>query len=172
MTLLNARDPATANLSNEPLSTPARAQRFAHGLDWRCGLIGDHRPNATSTTGGKPPIKAQVIHFINKAMPGGLPKQTARKLLDIEDDKVPIIRNPKLDADEQEAVFYFPGCGLERLFSQVGLTQAMLWHVGAQTVLPPGYLCCGYPQTASGNRRQGPQITTETACCSTASQIR
>ena len=28
-------------------------------------------------------------------------------------------------------MFYFPGCGSERLFSQVGLaTQAMLWHVG------------------------------------------
>ena len=22
----------------------------------------------------------------------------------------------------------------------------MLWHAGVQTVLPPGYLCCGYPQ--------------------------
>jgi hypothetical protein len=56
----------------------------------------------------------------------------------------------------QEAVFYFPGCGSERLFSQVGLaTQAMLYHVGAQTVLPPGYLCCGYPQTAGGDAEKG-----------------
>ena len=54
-------------------------------------------------------------------------------------------------AVDAEAVFYFPGCGSERLFSQVGLaTQAMLWHVGVQTVLPPGYLCCGYPQRGSG----------------------
>jgi Fe-S oxidoreductase len=36
----------------------------------------------------------------------------------------------------------------------------MLWHVGAQTVLPPGYLCCGYPQTAAGNHEKGQQITT------------
>ena len=55
---------------------------------------------------------------------------------------VPVIRNPQQSAEESEAVFYFPGCGSERLFSQVGLaTQAMLWHVGAATVLPPGYLC-------------------------------
>ena len=74
---------------------------------------------------------------------------------------VPIIRNPALRQDDQEAVFYFPGCGSERLFSQVGLaTQAMLYHVGAQTVLPPGYLCCGYPQTASGNADRGQEITT------------
>ena len=59
-------------------------------------------------------------------------------------------------------MFYFPGCGSERLFSQVGLaTQAMLYHVGAQTVLPPGYLCCGYPQTAAGNHDKGQQIITD-----------
>jgi Fe-S oxidoreductase len=59
-------------------------------------------------------------------------------------------------------VFYFPGCGSERLFGQVGLaTQAMLYEIGTQTVLPPGYLCCGYPQTASGNEDQGQKITTE-----------
>ncbi|MEO6565319.1 MAG: (Fe-S)-binding protein, partial [Casimicrobiaceae bacterium] len=90
------------------------------------------------------------------------PKRTSRALLDIEDDTVvPIIRNPQLAADDAEAVFYFPGCGSERLFSQVGLaTQAMLYHVGAQTVLPPGYLCCGYPQTSAGNHDEGQRITT------------
>jgi len=57
--------------------------------------------------------------------------------------------------------FYFPGCGSERLFSQVGLaTQAMLYEVGAITVLPPGYLCCGYPQTSAGDDEKGQAITT------------
>ena len=65
-------------------------------------------------------------------------------------------------SDDSDAVFYFPGCGSERLFSQVGLaTQAMLYHVGAQTVLPPGYLCCGYPQTAAGNHDKGQEIITD-----------
>jgi hypothetical protein len=85
-------------------------------------------------------LREQVIHFVNKKMPGGLPKRTARALLDIEDrNYVPIIRDPRQTSTDSEAVFYFPGCGSERLFSQVGLaTQAMLWHVGVQTVLPPG----------------------------------
>ena len=73
-----------------------------------------------------------------------------------------MIRDPARPADDADAVFYFPGCGSERLFSQVGLaTQAMLWHVGAQTVLPPGYLCCGYPQTSGGDADRGQQITTD-----------
>jgi Fe-S oxidoreductase len=59
-------------------------------------------------------------------------------------------------------VFYFPGCGSERLFSQVGLaTQAMLWHAGVQTVLPPGYLCCGYPQKGSGQFDKADKIITD-----------
>ena len=104
-----------------------------------------------------------MIHFINKKMPGGLPKKTARALLDIEDKNyVPIIRDPKTTTSETEAVFYFPGCGSERLFSQVGLaTQAMLWHAGVQTVLPPGYLCCGYPQRGSGQFDKAEEMITD-----------
>jgi Fe-S oxidoreductase len=111
---------------------------------------------------GKPALREQVVHFINKKMPGNLPKQPARKLLDIEDaDYVPIIR-PRETSAETEAVFYFPGCGSERLFSQVGLaTQAMLWHAGVQTVLPPGYLCCGYPQRANGMDDKAEKIITD-----------
>ncbi len=104
-----------------------------------------------------------MIHFINKPMPGKLPKKTARALLDIEDNTiVPIIRDPPKVNEDSDAVFYFPGCGSERLFCQVGLaTQAMLYETGAITVLPPGYLCCGYPQTAAGEEDKGNQITTD-----------
>jgi len=122
-------------LGNRLLSTLARRQT--------------RRPPATT---GRSPIHEQVVHFVNKKMPGGLPRRTARALLDIEDrDYVPVIRDPERTSADSEAVFYFPGCGSERLFSQVGLaTQAMLWQAGVQTVLPPGYLCCGYPQRGAG----------------------
>ena len=40
-------------------------------------------------------------------------------------------------------------------------TQAMLWHVGVQTVLPPGYLCCGYPQRGAGQFDRAEKITTD-----------
>ncbi|BEV72407.1 MULTISPECIES: DUF3683 domain-containing protein [unclassified Paludibacterium] len=162
MAFLNAKDPATIKLLRKGMiEWGYKAQRSAHSVAKRFGLLGDQtsRPPATVE---KAPIKAQVIHFINKPMPGGLPKKTARALLDLEDPTVvPVIRKPTL-ADDTEAVFYFPGCGSERLFSQVGLaTQAMLWHMNVQTVLPPGYLCCGYPQAASGFADKGEAITTE-----------
>jgi Fe-S oxidoreductase len=44
----------------------------------------------------------------------------------------------------------------------VGLaTQAMLWHAGVQTVLPPGYLCCGYPQRGAGQFDKAEKIITD-----------
>ena len=51
----------------------------------------------------------QVIHFVNKKMPGGLPKKTARALLDIEDkDYVPIIRDPKRHQRRDRGGVLFP----------------------------------------------------------------
>ncbi len=162
MAFLNATDPTTIKaIRAGMIQFGYKVQRFASQLA-RGSLLARAQTRHPPATVGRAPLKQQVIHFINKPMPGGLPKKTARALLGIEDDKVvPIIRNPALRQDDQEAVFYFPGCGSERLFSQVGLaTQAMLYHVGAQTVLPPGYLCCGYPQTASGNADKGQEIIT------------
>ena len=163
MFFLNATDPSTIRLAKRAMiGWGFAAQRLAHRIAKRLGLVQRQTRRPPATTGA-PKVRAQVIHFINKPMPGGLPKRTSRALLDIEDDAiVPIIRNPKTAGEDADAVFYFPGCGSERLFSQVGLaTQAMLWHVGAQTVLPPGYLCCGYPQTAAGDHDRGQKIITD-----------
>ncbi len=163
MAFLTIRDPATIKLIRKGMiEWGYKAQRLGHKVGKALGLV-QPQLKAPPATLGKAPLKAQVIHFINKPMPGNLPKKTSRALLDIEDDKViPVIRDPLKTSSESEAVFYFPGCGSERLFSQVGLaTQAMLYQVGAQTVLPPGYLCCGYPQTAAGEEAKGQKITTD-----------
>ena len=161
MTFLNATSPQTIKLMRLAMvDVGFKAQRFANQV---LRIAAKKQTSAPPATLGAAPIKEQVIHFINKKMPGGLPKKTARALLDIEDgDYVPIIRNPTTTSSETEAVFYFPGCGSERLFSQVGLaTQAMLWHAGVQTVLPPGYLCCGYPQRGSGQFDKAEKIITD-----------
>jgi Fe-S oxidoreductase/FAD/FMN-containing dehydrogenase len=160
MFFLNAKDPATINATRLAMvGVGYKVQRFVHDLFSKFARKQTAKPPATV---GKPALREQVVHFINKKMPGNLPKQPARKLLDIEDaDYVPIIR-PRETSAETEAVFYFPGCGSERLFSQVGLaTQAMLWHAGVQTVLPPGYLCCGYPQRANGMDDKAEKIITD-----------
>jgi FAD/FMN-containing dehydrogenase/Fe-S oxidoreductase len=161
MFFLNATNPQTIKLTRKVMiDWGYKAQRLANRALNTLAKRQTKRPPATT---GQPKIKEQVIHFVNKRMPGGLPKRTARALLDIEDrNYVPIIRDPAKVSSESEAVFYFPGCGSERLFSQVGLaTQAMLWHVGVQTVLPPGYLCCGYPQRGAGEFDKAEKIITD-----------
>ncbi|WP_300456316.1 DUF3683 domain-containing protein [Accumulibacter sp.] len=166
MAFLTIKDPATIKLVRQlMIGWGYRAQRLAHRLFKSLGLTRGQTRQPPATL-GPPALRAQIIHFVNKPMPAGLPKRTARALLDIEDDRmVPIIRDPrKVGAADYDgdALFYFPGCGSERLFSQVALaTQAILYEIGAQTVLPPGYLCCGYPQTAAGEADQGRMITTD-----------
>ncbi|MBJ9683102.1 MULTISPECIES: DUF3683 domain-containing protein [Burkholderia] len=161
MFFLNATNPQTINVARSVMmGVGYKVQRFANDMLKKVVTKQTQHPPATT---GKPPAVEQVIHFVNKKMPGNLPKKTARALLDIEDNKiVPIIRNPKTTTVDSEAVFYFPGCGSERLFSQVGLaTQAMLWEAGVQTVLPPGYLCCGYPQRGAGQYDKAEKIVTD-----------
>ncbi len=162
LAFLNTTDPATIKLMRKAMiEWGYKAQRWAYTL-FNKPVIGSDKSRPHATT-GRPPLKEQVIHLIKKPMPGHLPKQTMRALLGVEDTKnVFILRDPARVSDDSDAVFYFPGCGSERLFSQVGLaTLAMLYDVGAQTVLPPGYLCCGYPQTSSGDRIKGEQISTD-----------
>ena len=163
MAFLTVKDPNTIKLARAIMVGVAyRLQRLAYRTASWIGLT-RRQTNAPPATVGRPPVRAQIIHFINKPMPGGLPKRTSRALLDIEDRNfIPIIRDARKVTEDSDAVFYFPGCGSERLFGQVGLaTQAMLYEVGAVTVLPPGYLCCGYPQTAAGEEDKGQAIVTD-----------
>ncbi|MFC3874834.1 DUF3683 domain-containing protein [Neisseria musculi] len=163
MAFLNATDPRTIHILRKSVVEAGFALQnagYRWGKKFRIGA--GRQKTAPKATTGKTPLKEQIVHFINRPLPRNVPIKTARALLGIEDAKtVPIIRNPQTGEDA-EAVFYFPGCGSERLFSQVGLAaQAMLWHAGVQTVLPPGYLCCGYPQDAGGDQAKAQQMTTE-----------
>ncbi len=55
-----------------------------------------------------------------------------------------------------KTVFYFPGCGSERQFSDVGRAALyLLLKTGHQVVLPPPNLCCGFPVKANADSRHG-----------------
>jgi len=165
MAFLNAKDPTAIKVMRKGMvQWGFQAQRTASDFVTRLPAIAKSKREPANTTGSTRPIE-QVVHFVNRKLPGKamLPAKTTRALLGIENKEyVPILRDPAKVTENSEAVFYFPGCGSERLFSQVGLaTLAMLYDSGSKTVLPPGYLCCGYPQTSSGEVDKGKQITTE-----------
>ncbi|MCP5351895.1 MAG: DUF3683 domain-containing protein [Chromatiales bacterium] len=163
MQFLNVTDPTVIKGMRFGMAQMGFASiNFAHDLAKKAGLLGkpERIPDATT---GPTPIREQIIHLVRKPMRANVPSKTMRALLGVEDKtQVAILRDPRKVTDESDAVFYFPGCGSERLFSQIGIaTLAMLYETGAQTVLPPGYLCCGYPQTAGGDQAKGQQISTE-----------
>ncbi|MFM7970782.1 MAG: DUF3683 domain-containing protein, partial [Betaproteobacteria bacterium] len=82
MFMLNATNPQTIKLARSLMvDVGMKAQRFAHDV---LKLAARKQTAAPPATVGAAPIKEQVVHFINKKMPGGLPKKTARALLDIE----------------------------------------------------------------------------------------
>ncbi|MEN8132236.1 MAG: DUF3400 domain-containing protein, partial [Pseudomonadota bacterium] len=162
MAFLNIKDPTAIKLMRTTMiGWGLKALNIGGKLATIAGLVnGEKTPAATS----KPPaIQDQVINLVRNPAQAIVPKKTTRAMLGIEETHmIPIIRDPAKINEDSDAVFYFPGCGSERLFSQVSLaTLAMLYDLGAQTVLPPEYMCCGYPQIASGLQGKGQQITTE-----------
>ena len=159
---LNMSDPTLIKLTRLlVVKTGIKAVRWLRSGLRRFQLmpVASKRPHSTT---GKPVLNQQIVSFVRHPIRAKVPDRTMRQLLSVEETNlVPIVRNPDADQGNRDSVFYFPGCGSERLFSQIGIaTLAMLYETGTRTVLPPGYLCCGYPQTAAGQAKKGHDITT------------
>ncbi len=160
---LNMKAPFAVNAMRTVLARGGFAGvNLGHFFAKRFGLLGRSSRIPPSTT-GETQVTAQVVNLVRKPIRVQVPRKTSRALLQLEDDRyIAIIRKPEAANEQSDAVFYFPGCGSERLFSQIAMaTLNMLYEAGVQTVLPPGYLCCGYPQTSAGLADQGQAITTE-----------
>jgi D-lactate dehydrogenase (cytochrome) len=57
------------------------------------------------------------------------------------------------------SVFYFPGCGSERMFSDIGLASVyILLKSGTRVVIPPASLCCGFPMHANAKTEANDRI--------------
>ena len=161
MAFLNSTRPGSIRLMRTLLAKWGfRGINAGHHLLRAFGLFNKQKlPAATSEP---PSLSTQVVELVRRPIHVSLPRRDYREALGLDDStQVPILRDPETP-DNAEAVFYFPGCGSERLFSDIGLaTLAMLSSTGVQTVLPPGYLCCGYPQNSAGLADRGHRITTE-----------
>ena len=84
-----------------------------------------------------PPVPAETLHDV---------------LPDCEPDQV-LLLEPEGEA--ARTVFYFPGCGSERLHSQISMAALhVLLATGTRVVLPPPFLCCGFPHHANAREHQ------------------
>ncbi len=59
------------------------------------------------------------------------------------------------EGEAESSVFYFPGCGSERLISTISMAAIhMLLERGSRVVLPPPFLCCGFPAHVNAKTEQ------------------
>lgn len=82
-----------------------------------------------------------------------IPATTMRSILPRCGHNQAILAEP--DTAATRTVFYFPGCGSERLFSDIGKASLyLLLKHGVRVILPPPFLCCGFPARANADAEQ------------------
>jgi FAD/FMN-containing dehydrogenase/heterodisulfide reductase subunit C len=92
--------------------------------------------------------KHYPLQLLHSPMPS-VPAHTLRDLLpECKDDQV-LVFEPEQEAEH--TVFYFPGCGSERMVSTISMaTLHVLMALKTRVILPPPFLCCGFPAYANG----------------------
>ncbi|NTV01414.1 MAG: DUF3683 domain-containing protein [Chlorobiaceae bacterium] len=74
-----------------------------------------------------------------------VPEKTLRDVLPACDADQVLVFEPAGGA-ATSTVFYFPGCGSERLHSTISMASIhILLESGTRVILPPPFLCCGFP---------------------------
>lgn len=158
MKFLEITNPRTVEWARKGLvNVGYKAERLAHDL---LAPAARSQLNHPTHTIGRPGLIEQTVTLVNRRLPEPRMRQTMRSVLGLTDSAVaPIIRKPQ--ATDAAAVFYFPGCGNERLYPEVSLAVlALLYDAGLQTVLPPKFMCCGYPQKGAGEIAKADAIVT------------
>ncbi len=62
--------------------------------------------------------------------------------------------------DVQKTVFYFPGCGSERLYANISMASIyILLKNNIRIVLPPPFLCCGFPARVNAKKEMHGKIS-------------
>lgn len=97
---------------------------------------------------GKVVPKLSLI--LSSPLPGNAGERTLRERLGLKGgNNIYSFENPGIPV--KKSVIYFPGCGSERMFPEISMAViALLYRAGVRVVIPPEYLCCGYPFLANG----------------------
>ena len=93
------------------------------------------------------------LRLLRSAVPP-VPEKTLRDLLPAcESDQVLVFEPAGEEATS--TVFYFPGCGSERLHSSISMASLhILLETGTRVVLPPPFLCCGFPLNVNAKEEE------------------
>ncbi|MDL2286580.1 DUF3683 domain-containing protein [Desulfococcaceae bacterium OttesenSCG-928-F15] len=132
------------------LQPGAACQRFASGLLKKIKAkkpikIGNHAFMPLKKSWVK---NAKPMLLLETPLPP-MPKNTLRSILPPCKTGQILVLNP--EKTPETTVFYFPGCGSERLQSTISKAAIyILLKAGTRIVLPPPFLCCSFPATVNG----------------------
>ena len=83
-----------------------------------------------------------------------VPEKTLRDVVPACDADQVLVFEPS-DREAKSTVFYFPGCGSERLHSTISMASIhILLETGIRVILPPPFLCCGFPSHVNAKNDQ------------------
>ncbi len=102
---------------------------------------------------GIPPLsKIRSVQVLNSRMPWP-DLTTLRSHVPMTQKNQALILEPFQNA--VSTVFYFPGCGSERLYSRISRAAlTILLSNNHRVILPPPFLCCGYPFLVNARTRK------------------
>lgn len=98
------------------------------------------------------PSRFYPLRLLRSAVPP-VPAKNLRDILpECGQDQV-LVFEPR--GEIRSSVFYFPGCGSERLNSTISMAALhVLLESGVRVVLPPPFLCCGFPAHVNAKDEQ------------------
>jgi len=125
------------------------------------GVGGTLQRNASRLLSALPEIKstpkARTLGMLKRPIPKA-PHRTMREIMPWCGPNQVILAEPQEPA--LRTVFYFPGCGSERLFSDIGKASLfLLLKNRVRVILPPPYLCCGFPARVNAKGEQFQRLT-------------
>ena len=102
------------------------------------------------------PFSFYPLKMVSSSVPS-VPEETLRDALPHCDPDQALVFEPEEKTDK--TVFYFPGCGSERLHSTISMAAMhLLLETGVRVVLPPPFLCCGFPAHVNAQNDQHSKI--------------
>ncbi|HUI64464.1 MAG TPA: DUF3683 domain-containing protein [Bacteroidota bacterium] len=116
---------------------------------WGGGILRVGSRLAGFAPGSRALLQAFPLSLFRSA-PAPASRRTLRRVLPHCGPDQALLLRPIDDACR--TVFYFPGCGSERLHGEIGQASVyVLLKTGCQVILPPPFLCCGFPHQANAN---------------------
>jgi D-lactate dehydrogenase (cytochrome) len=93
------------------------------------------------------------LRLLRSAVPP-VPEKTLRDVLPPCDSDQVLVFEPT-GKEATSTVLYFPGCGSERLHSTISMAAIhILLETGTRVVLPPPFLCCGFPLNVNAKEEE------------------